>query len=121
MLTIDLHKKKIMRSSLKILLVQDHLQSGGAAKAAGRWEKLLLSKGMAVRQVAGDQGGAKVFQVSGKPRRGLPRIGEFLAGSADLRKRTVQKQFVCLIEEKNLRRPGFITSQVEGNGGGRKR
>ena len=89
-----------MQPSLRILLVQDHLRSGGAAKAAGRWAKLLRTKGLAVQQVAGDQGGAEVFQVSGKPRRGQPRIVELFMGSAGLRKRMAQQQLICLIDRE---------------------
>lgn len=54
-------------SENSILMFQDHLQAGGAARAAGRWAQLLGSEGRSVEQVAGDVSSGGGYLLSGKP------------------------------------------------------
>ena len=56
---------------MKILFLQDHMDSGGAARAAGRYAVALEREGHHVILAAGDrQRGSEDFIVSGKPPRG---------------------------------------------------
>jgi len=75
---------------LKILFLQDHLETGGAARAAGRYAVALERLGHQVLVAAGDsQRGAEDFVVTGKPARGWKRIMEYLLSSAWARHRRI--------------------------------
>jgi len=77
---------------VKILLLQDHLKSGGAARAAGRWLPILERVGWEVLQVAGDEMPARGSLLTGKPSRGWGRVREIFAGNGG-RKRIVENRF----------------------------
>ena len=76
---------------MKILLIQDHLRSGGAARAAGRWVHLLKQKGWEARQVAGDEMPALGHRLTGKPPRGWGRVRELFGDRARKRKALVER------------------------------
>ena len=82
---------------MKILLVQDHLRAGGAARAAGRWAQLLRGAGHTVTQAAGDEDGSGAIQLSGKPPRGIGRLVELIAGRQGFRARRLARQFDQLL------------------------
>ena len=86
--------------SLKILFVQDHLNSGGAARAAGRWAQLLARSGHNVRQVAGDEPSATGLLLTGKPPRGWPRVLEWFGDPTEGRKNIVRKKFKELLSQE---------------------
>jgi glycosyltransferase involved in cell wall biosynthesis len=72
---------------LKVLFLQDHAETGGAARAAGRLATGLRKLGVEVAVVAGDRDiGPAFFQVTGKPVRGWGRVRE-LFQTEDSRKR----------------------------------
>lgn len=85
---------------MKILFVQDHLKSGGAARAAGRWARLLAKAGREMRQVAGDEPSGTGLLLNGKPPRGWPRILEWFGDPARGRKSTVKKNFEELLSHE---------------------
>lgn len=73
---------------MKILFLQDHLETGGAARAAGRYAVALERLGHRVLVAAGDgQRGVEDFLVTGKPARGWKRVVEYLLSAAWARKR----------------------------------
>ena len=76
---------------MKTLLIQDHLKSGGAARAAARWLPILERLGWEVLQVAGDEKPSQGYLLTGKPQRGWGRIREIFAGN-DGRKRIVENR-----------------------------
>ena len=82
---------------MKILQVQDHLKSGGAARAAGRWACLLKKAGHDVRQAAGDEASASGFLLSGKPPRGWGRVLEYLSNREQVRKSRVERQWAQVL------------------------
>lgn len=64
---------------LKILILQDHLEAGGAARAASRHARALEQAGHAVVQVAGDATETRKTRCcSGKPATGWSRLFEKL-------------------------------------------
>jgi len=64
-------------------LLQDHAETGGAARAAGRFASGLRQRGVEVAVAAGDQGAGKGhFLVTGKPKRGWGRVRELWQGKA---------------------------------------
>jgi glycosyltransferase involved in cell wall biosynthesis len=90
---------------MKILFVQDHLQSGGAARAAGRWGTLLNKAGHDVKQAAGDEPSAAGLLLTGKPPRGWPRILEWFGEAAVGRRTTVRKKFDEVLSQE---KPGLV-------------
>ena len=70
-----------------ILVAQDHLNAGGAAKAANRWVDLLGKQGLKVRQITGDKKPLEGSLLSGKPPRGWQRIVECFTGKKKERKK----------------------------------
>ena len=76
---------------MKTLLIQDHLKSGGAARAGARWLPILERVGWEVLQVAGDEKPSQGYLLTGKPQRGWGRIREIFAGN-DGRKRIVENR-----------------------------
>jgi len=83
---------------MKILLLQDHLKSGGAARAAGRWAELLGQSEGEVLQVAGDEVPSHGYLLTGKPGRGWGRVREIFTGN-DGRKRIVENRFGEFLRE----------------------
>ncbi len=72
---------------LRVLFLQDHAETGGAARAAGRFAAGLRNLGVEVGVAAGDRDlGPGSFQVTGKPVRGWGRVRE-LFQTEDSRKR----------------------------------
>jgi len=68
---------------LRILFLQDHAATGGAARAAARFASGLRQRGVEVAVAAGDQGaGPGHFLVTGKPKRGWGRLWELWQGKA---------------------------------------
>jgi len=84
---------------LKIILLQDHLRSGGAARAASRWERLLTGSGHTVVQVAGDEKSVSGILLTGKPPRGCGRVLELVVGRG-ARKKTVNRAWMELLKRE---------------------
>jgi len=84
---------------MNILLVQDHLRSGGAARAAGRWAGLLRSGGHRVTQAAGDEAGPDAVLVTGKPPRGIARLREWCQRVRPFREGLLKSEFSKLLHE----------------------
>jgi len=84
---------------LKIILLQDHLRSGGAARAASRWERLLTEFGHTVVQVAGDEKSAPGILLTGKPPRGWGRVLEIVVGRGP-RKKMVNRAWMEFLERE---------------------
>jgi len=77
---------------LKILFLQDHFSTGGAARAANRFAAGLRKLGGEVRVAAGDRAGKQGdYFVTGKPKRGWRRVRE-LFQDADSKKRFRQSR-----------------------------
>ena len=76
---------------------QDHIRSGGAARAAGRWAGLLRERGENVVQVAGDESPKGGHLLTGKPARGLGRVAEWFTGKGG-RKATVEAKLHSLLQ-----------------------
>ena len=85
---------------MKILFVQDHLKSGGAARAADRWARLLARAGRKVRQVAGDEASATSPPLTGKPARGWGRGLEYFSERMLARKNKVNQQLGNILQEE---------------------
>jgi len=86
--------------STDYLILQDHYEQGGAAKAAGRWVQLMRESGSLVVQAVGDEIGEGICRLSGKPVRGLWRFLECLKGRNAFRKGKVQREFGALLERE---------------------
>ena len=82
---------------LKILLLHDHLRSGGAARAAGRWAGLLWGRGEDIVQLAGDESPRGGNLLTGKPERGLGRMAEWFTGKGG-RKSGVEAKLHSLLQ-----------------------
>jgi len=80
--------------------MQDHLKSGGAARAAGRWVQLLEQQGHEVCRVAGDELPARGYQLTGKPPRGWRRIREFFGNRSQQRKALVERGLAEILKTK---------------------
>ena len=89
---------RIKRHKVKILLLQDHLKSGGAARAAGRWLPILERVGWKVLQVAGDEKPSQGYLLTGKPQRGWGRVREIFDGNGG-RKPIVENRFGEFLRE----------------------
>jgi len=85
---------------LKIFLLQDHLRSGGAARAASRWASLLKGSGHTVIQVAGDERSVSGFLLTGKPPRGWGRVRELFLGRGQRKKKVSHAWLDLLRTEK---------------------
>lgn len=69
-----------MAVGLKVLFLQDHRETGGAARAANRFTAGLRKLGVEVRVAAGDRvGEGKDYFVTGKPARGWGRVRELFS------------------------------------------
>jgi glycosyltransferase involved in cell wall biosynthesis len=98
---------------MKILQVQDHLKSGGAARAAGRWAELLGQSEGEVLQAAGDEVSSHGYLLTGKPARGWGRMMESLTGKSG-RKSKVETHLRELLEKN---RPGLVWFHNIAGGG----
>jgi len=77
---------------LKVLFLQDHRETGGAARAASRFAAALRKLGVEVLVAAGDRGsGLGHDLVTGKPARGWGRVRELLRGK-DANKKSRQRR-----------------------------
>ena len=77
-----------MESGLKVLFLQDHQETGGAARAAMRFAGGLRRLGVEVAVAAGDRGeGIGTYHVTGKPRQGWGRLREFFLSAGSIKKR----------------------------------
>ena len=88
-----------------ILVAQDHLNAGGAAKAANRWVDLLGKQGLKVRQITGDKKPLEGSLLSGKPPRGWQRIVECFTGKKKERKKKVEQRLGELLAKG---KPDFV-------------
>lgn len=88
-----------------ILVAQDHLNAGGAAKAANRWVDLLGKQGVAVQQITGDKKPLEGSLLSGKPPRGWQRIVECFTGKKKERKKKVEQRLGELLAKG---KPDFV-------------
>lgn len=69
----------VQKKIKKVLFLQDHIATGGAAIAASRYADKLGTMGYQVTVAAGDgTGGSDRLRLTGKPPRGLGRAVEFL-------------------------------------------
>lgn len=89
---------------LRVLFLQDHFSLGGAAVAAQRYAASLRALGPEVETACGDGAvGPKTFLLTGKPPRGLGRLGELILPHpvrTDQRRRRVLKQWAQLLEQR---------------------
>lgn len=77
-----------MDSGLKVLFLQDHQETGGAARAAMRFAGGLRGLGVEVAVAAGDRvGEGKDYFVTGKPMRGWGRVRELFSSADSIKKR----------------------------------
>jgi glycosyltransferase involved in cell wall biosynthesis len=81
----------------KILVAQDHLNAGGAAKAANRWVNLLENQGVTIRQITGDEKPLKGSLLTGKPTRGWGRFLERFGDRSLSRKLEVNRQLESIL------------------------
>lgn len=81
-------------------MLQDHLRSGGAARAASRWKRLLADAGHLVVQVAGDEKSDSGFLLTGKPPRGWGRVLELFLGHGQRKKKVSHAWLDLLRTEK---------------------
>jgi len=84
----------------KILVAQDHLNAGGAAKAANRWVNLLKNQGVTIRQITGDEKPLKGSLLSGKPPRGWQRILECLRDPSSSRRSEVNRKLTSILSKE---------------------
>jgi len=76
-----------VESGLKILFLQDHQETGGAARAAMRFAGGLRKLGVEVAVAAGDRGeGVGIYHVTGKPGRGWGRVWELFSSPDSIKK-----------------------------------
>ena len=82
-----------------ILVAQDHLNAGGAAKAANRWVDLLGKQVVKVRQITGDEKPLKGSLLTGKPARGWGRVIECFRDRSLSRRLEVNKQLESILSK----------------------
>jgi glycosyltransferase involved in cell wall biosynthesis len=83
-----------------ILVAQDHLKAGGAAKAANRWVDLLRQQGVTVQQIAGDEKPLKGSLLTGKPARGWERVLECFRDQSLSRRVEVNQQLESILSKE---------------------
>ena len=83
-----------------ILVAQDHLKAGGAAKAANRWVNLLRHQGLTIQQITGDEKPLKGALLSGKPPRGWERILECFRDPSSSRRSEVNRQLTSILSKE---------------------
>jgi len=95
-----------MSQSSPILIFQDHLSAGGAARAANRWADVLRKAERHVTQVTGDQSFGATRLLTGKPSRGWGRLVEVFTGKGG-RKERVQAGLEDMLEGERLKEIWF--------------
>jgi len=83
-----------------ILVAQDHLKAGGAAKAANRWVDLLRQQGVTVQQIAGDEKPLKGSHLTGKPARGWERVLECFRDQSLSRRLEVNQRLESILSKE---------------------
>ena len=83
-----------------IIVAQDHLKAGGAAKAANRWVNLLRHQGLTIQQITGDEKPLKGALLSGKPPRGWERILECFRDPSSSRRSEVNRQLTSILSKE---------------------
>ena len=83
-----------------ILVAQDHLQAGGAAKVANRWVDLLKKQGVTIRQITGDEKPLKGSLLTGKPARGWERVLECFRDQSLSRTLKVNQQLESILSKE---------------------
>ena len=83
-----------------ILVAQDHLNAGGAAKAANRWVDLLGKQVVKVRQITGDEKPLKGSLLTGKPARGWERVLECFRDQSSSRRSEVNRQLTSILSKE---------------------
>jgi glycosyltransferase involved in cell wall biosynthesis len=83
-----------------ILVAQDHLKAGGAAKAANRWVDLLRQQGVTIQQIAGDEKPLKGSLLTGKPARGWERVLECFRDQSLSRTLKVNQQLESILSKE---------------------
>ena len=99
---------------LRVLFVQDHQGSGGAARVAGRWARLLGRAGHPLMQAAGDEAASAGFLLTGKPPRGWRRVVECFTGQKEERKKKVEQRLGELLAKES---PDFVWFHNIAGGG----
>jgi glycosyltransferase involved in cell wall biosynthesis len=89
-----------------ILIFQDHLSAGGAARAANRWADVLRKTESHVIQVVGDQSFGAARLLTGKPSRGWERLVEALTGKGG-RKGRVEAGLKATLQGQRLKEVWF--------------
>ena len=97
-----------------ILVAHDHLNAGGAAKAANRWVDLLGKQGVKVRQITGDEKPLEGSLLSGKPPRGWRRVVECFTGQKEERKKKVGQRLGEMLAKES---PDFVWFHNIAGGG----
>lgn len=82
-----------------IAILQDHLNAGGAAKAANRWVDLLRQQGVTAQQIAGDEKPLKGSLLTGKPARGWGRALECFRDQSSIRRLRVNQQLESILSK----------------------
>ena len=83
-----------------IIVAQDHLKAGGAAKAANRWVNLLRRQGLTIQQITGDEKPLEGSLLSGKPPRGWERILECFRDPSSSRTSEVNRQLTSILSKE---------------------
>jgi glycosyltransferase involved in cell wall biosynthesis len=86
----------------QIAILQDHLNAGGAAKAANRWVDLLRQQGVTAQQITGDEKPLKGSLLTGKPARGWGRVLECFRYQSLSRRLEVNQQLESILSNKKL-------------------
>jgi len=86
----------------QIAILQDHLNAGGAAKAANRWVDLLRQQGVTAQQITGDEKPLKGSLLTGKPARGWGRVLECFRDQSLSRRLEVNQQLESILSNKKL-------------------
>jgi len=84
----------------QIAILQDHLNAGGAAKAANRWVDLLGKQGVAVQQITGDEKPFRGSLLTGKPARGWERVLECFRDQSLSRRLEVNQQLESILSKE---------------------
>ena len=83
-----------------ILVAQDHLSAGGAAKASNRWVDLLKKQGEIIQQITGDKKPLKGSLLTGKPARGWGRVLECFGDWSLNRRLEVNQQLESILSKE---------------------
>jgi len=84
----------------QIAILQDHLNAGGAAKAANRWVDLLRQQGVTAQQITGDEKPLKGSHLTGKPARGWERVLECFRDQSLSRRLEVNQRLESILSKE---------------------